>query len=203
MEYICLDIETTGLSAKTDSIIEVAGWHVVDGVPIQKFSELVQPPTYIPYFIERKVGITNNMVKGARVLEEVLPEFFDFCGNLPFVGYNIGFDYRMLVEKGKYMGCDFSLGGTRLGLDVLKLVKKYFSGVLSDKSLESITKYLGIQVQPVNGRGLHCAEYDSYVTKLVLDAFILSNCKGISFEPLDKKDDKVYGEVFNDEVLPF
>ena len=62
--------------------------------------------------------------------------------------------------------------------------------------------YMGINVAPIAGRGLHCAEYDSYITKLVLDAFLRSGCQ-VTFEPMDKKDNKVYGEVFNDEVLPF
>ena len=202
MEYICLDIETTGLSPKTDSIIEIAGWHIVDGVPIKKFSELVQPPTYIPSFIERKTGVTNRMVQTARTVEEVLPEFCNFCGNLPIVGYNIGFDYRMLVEKSKYLGYDFSLGETRYGLDVFKLVRKYLPS-LGSKKLEDVMNYMGIVVPPIDGRALHCAEYDSYITKLVLDAFIVNGCKDVLFTPLDKKDDKVYGEVFNDEVLPF
>ena len=201
MEYICLDIESTGLSAKTDSIIEVAGWHIVDGVPVGKFSELIQPPLYIPNFIESKTGITNRMVQTARVMEEVIPEFFAFCGNLPIVGYNVGFDYRMLVEKGKTIGYDFSLGETRVGLDVFKLVKKYLKD-LPSKKLEDVMNYMGIQVQPIAGRSLHCAEYDSYITKLVLDAFIRSGCN-ISWETLDKKDNKTYGEVFNDETLPF
>lgn len=202
MEYICLDIETTGLSAKTDSIIEVAGWHIIDSVPVGKFSELIQPPTYIPSFIERKTGVTNKMVQTARVMEEVLPEFFAFCGNLPLVGYNIGFDYRMLVEKYQRIGYDFTLGETRYGLDVFKLVKRFLPN-LTSKKLESVMNYMNIRVEPIKGRGLHCAEYDSYITKLILDAFISSGCRDILFEPMDRKDNKVYGEVLNDEVLPF
>lgn len=201
MEYVSLDIETTGLSAKTDSIIEVAGWHIVDGVPIRKFSELIQPPVYIPAFIEKKTGVTNRMVQTARVAEEVLPEFFSFCGSLPIIGYNVGFDYRMLVEKSKLMGYDFSLDCSRKGLDVYKLVKRYLSD-LPQKKLENVMDYMGISVQPIAGRGLHCAEYDSYITKLVLDAFLRSGVN-VQFEQLDKKDTRVYGEVFNDESLPF
>lgn len=204
MEYISLDIESTGLSAKTDSIIELAGWHIVDSVPIRKFSELVQPPMYIPSFIQDKTGITNSMVSGARVIEDVLPEFIQFCGNLPIIGYNVGFDYRMLCEKSKYLGYDFSLGGKRYGLDVYKIIKKYFKD-LPSKKLEDVAKYMNltqVQVPNSDSRRFHSALYDSYITKLILDACLGCNCR-CEFELLEKGDGKQYGEAINEDTLPF
>lgn len=204
MEYISLDIETTGLSAKTDSILEVAGWHIIDSVPVRSFSELIQPPVYIPRFIQDKTGITNSMVSTARPVEDVLPEFIQFCGNLPIIGYNVCFDYTMLCEKAKYLGYDFTLGGKRYGFDVYKVIKKYFKN-LPSKKLEDVASFMNISQVPMpnmGSRGFHSALYDSFVTKLVLDACLNCGCK-CSFDLLERKDNKQYGGFINEEVLPF
>jgi len=202
MEYICLDVETTGLSPMNDSIIEVCGFHIVDGVSVGKFSELIKPFWSIPRYIESTTGITNEMVKDSRDMSEVLPEFFDFCGQLPIVGYNVKFDYNMLVAKSKTICGDFSMGETRRGFDVYSLVRKYMKE-LPSKKLGDVADYMGISLPPIAGRGFHCAEYDAYVTKLIFDAFL---SKGVStkFDYLDKKDrsENLHGRVYNNEELP-
>lgn len=93
-EYICIDIETTGLSCEYDNIIEIAAIRVKQGKMVETFSSLIQPPincygNFIGSFIEELTGITNEMLETAPKPEEVFPKFFDFIGNHILVGHNI------------------------------------------------------------------------------------------------------------------
>ncbi|MDO8491538.1 MAG: helicase C-terminal domain-containing protein [Dehalococcoidia bacterium] len=102
MDQICvsLDLETTGLSAENDDIIEIAavrfqGDHVLDS-----FHTVVNPLRPLPYFIQLLVGITQAEVDAAPRLESVLPGLVSFVGSCPIVGHNIGFDLGFLASKG-------------------------------------------------------------------------------------------------------
>ena len=123
-DYIVLDLETTGFSPETCEIIEIGAWKVKEGVVVDKFCTLVRPLTYIPRDVQSITGITNEMVATCDTMEVILPEFFDFCEDLPFLGHNLPFDYRFLEYRGKFIGVDFSLKGSRLGIDTLYLSKK-------------------------------------------------------------------------------
>lgn len=106
--YIVLDIETTGTKPLESDIIEIGAVYVEDGQAKEKFSMLVKPNEPISDYIRSITGITNEMVENERSIEEVLPEFIDFCRNLPLVGHNIDiFDYRMLKVKAQRLGLAF------------------------------------------------------------------------------------------------
>lgn len=190
MEFISLDIETTGFSYATDDIIEIGAWHFKDGVSIGKFKRLVRPLRRLSTSIQQLTGITDSMVSTAETLDSVLPEFFDFCGNLPIVGYNLPFDYGFLCFKGRVLGLDFTLEGKRQGIDVLRVVKKNCN--LDSYKLPDVCKALGIVD---NENVFHRADFDALVTKLVLDRYI----NVVRFHDLCDKD---LGTPCNDDVLP-
>lgn len=107
--YIVLDIETTGTKPLESDIIEIGAVYVENGQPKEKFSTLVKPNETISEYITSITGITNEMVEDARTIEEVMPEFINFCRDLPLVGHNIDlFDYRMLKVKAERLGLKFS-----------------------------------------------------------------------------------------------
>lgn len=96
-DYVVFDLETTGLSPDSDSIIEIAAVKVINDRPADTFSSFVDPHRRIPEFITDITGITNKMVKGAPPAEEIVPAFIDFCGGLPVLGHNINkFDMRFI-----------------------------------------------------------------------------------------------------------
>jgi ATP-dependent DNA helicase DinG len=87
-----LDIETTGLDPKKDSIIEI-GICLFDGSRVEKeWSKLVNPQCHIPEFIYDLTGISDNMVRKAPVIHDVLDEVAAFIGSNPILGHNIRFD---------------------------------------------------------------------------------------------------------------
>lgn len=201
-DYVSLDFETTGLSPETSDIIEIGAWKVQDGVVVDKYCTLVRPVLYIPRTVQDMTGITMDMVADAQTIEPELLEFFDWLGDMPLLGHNLSFDYRFLCYKGKFVGLDFSLGGTRHGIDTMKLSKDYLT--LSHNKLEDVVHHFGIDVGSRNGQ-FHRAGYDAYATKLVYDRFLYSYPNILSVttpKQLDENDGK-YGRATNMDTLSF
>jgi DNA polymerase-3 subunit alpha (Gram-positive type) len=95
-DFVVLDIETTGLSRHIHKITELAALKVKDGVVVREFDTLVNPQIKIPRFITQLTGITDEMVKDAEPIGNVLPRFARFIGNNVIVAHNATFDYGFL-----------------------------------------------------------------------------------------------------------
>ena len=92
--YVAFDLETTGLNAESDFIIEIGALKVIDGKVCERFIEFVKPPMSIPRHITEITGITNEMVSNAREIKDVVRDFVAFCEDFILVGHNISFDYK-------------------------------------------------------------------------------------------------------------
>lgn len=167
--YVAFDLETTGFSPVSNEILEIGAWLIKDDVAVSKFSELVKPKGYIPLDIQKMTHIYPDMVSDARDIEEVLPEFFEWCGNYPMLSHNLNFDFSFIFSKGKEMGYDFSLNGERLGICTLKLSRDYFPD--KGHKLGDMADAFNIRLSSPNGNSFHRAEYDAYMVKLLYDRF--------------------------------
>jgi DNA polymerase-3 subunit epsilon len=98
-DCVVIDIETTGLDAQFDEIIELSAIKVRNGWATEKFSMLVKPQYDVPEFITELTGITNDVLKDAPVLHEVLTEFMTFIGDEVVIGHNVNFDINFLYDK--------------------------------------------------------------------------------------------------------
>lgn len=92
------DLETTGLQPESDEIIEIGAIRVNRGSDEHtSFQALVQPRKKIPKKITGITGITQEMVDDdGEPLEEALPQFLDFIGDLRLVSFNAEFDMAFL-----------------------------------------------------------------------------------------------------------
>ncbi len=107
--YVIFDLETTGLSPVNDNIIEIGAVKMVNRKIVDRYSTFVNPQMPIPFNIEQLTGINDQMVVDARVIEEVLPEFLEFCKDAVMVAHNAGFDVSFIKEKSKtVLGREFS-----------------------------------------------------------------------------------------------
>lgn len=93
---ISLDLETTGLDARRDAIIEIGVVKFRGGEVLETFSTFVDPGRRIPPGITDLTGITQDDVKGAPSLFDALPQLTAFVRNLPIIGHNISFDLDFL-----------------------------------------------------------------------------------------------------------
>ncbi len=78
-EYCVLDIETTGLSYRTEKITELGAIKIKNGEIIDTFECFVNPEKPIPYEVIKVTHITDDMVRDAETIDKVLPKFLEFC----------------------------------------------------------------------------------------------------------------------------
>lgn len=201
-DYISFDLETTGLSSVQHEIIEIGAWKVQDSIVVSKFSTLVKPLGRISLDIQRLTGITPDMVADACSIEEIMPSFIDFCGDLPLLGYSLPFDYEFICRKAKPMGYDFTLDGNRAGIDVLSLCRKYVKN--RHHKLQEMAEYFGVAVNPETAN-YHRAEFDAYVTKLIYDRFVYTSesIPNVTIPQLLSKEFPLYGKAVRNETLSF
>ncbi len=128
--YVAVDLETTGLDAERDAIIEVGAVKFRGEEVLGTFESLVDPNRPIPYKIQHLTGITPDDVRNAPPLFEVLPSLSRFVGNNPIVGHNVGFDLGFLRRRGLFQahaGIDtFELAGI-----LLPHAARYSLGILA------------------------------------------------------------------------
>ena len=135
-EYIVLDIETTGLSFRTEKITEIGAVKVKNGEVVDTFECFVNPKIPIPQRIVEITGITDEMVRDAETIDKVMPKFLRFIGDLKLVAHNADFDIGFL----KYNAESLDLKMDNEYIDSLKLsrqlypeFKKHKLGILADK----------------------------------------------------------------------
>jgi|YNPNPStandDraft_1061719.scaffolds.fasta_scaffold10509_3 DNA polymerase-3 subunit epsilon/ATP-dependent DNA helicase DinG len=98
--YVALDLETTGLDAERDSIIEVGAVKFRGKEVLGTWSSLVNPSRPIPYRITQLTGLRDEDVQNAPALKSVLPDLVQFVGNAPIVGHSVQFDLEFLARQG-------------------------------------------------------------------------------------------------------
>ncbi|WP_227395507.1 PolC-type DNA polymerase III [Jeotgalibacillus aurantiacus] len=94
--YIVFDVETTGLSAVYDKIIELAAVKMKEGEIIDRFERFANPHHALSATTINLTGITDDMVRNAPEIEEVLGDFKEWCEDHTLVAHNASFDMGFL-----------------------------------------------------------------------------------------------------------
>lgn len=152
--FCVFDLETTGLSAESDRIIEIGAVKVVDGKVTETFSSMVDPLIPLPDKIKTLTHIEDADVKGQPLIADVLPDFYKFSHGTILVGQNIPFDYGFISAKGKPLGIFFDNDK----MDTIPLARKYYPQI-GKYNLDSLAKFFGVINQ-----GAHRAIYDAFAT---------------------------------------
>jgi len=97
--YVVLDIETTGLEATKDEIIEIGAILIDRGKETGQMEKLVQCRSEIPTEITRLTGISReNLEQSGVSLKNAVEQLLDFAEDLPFVCHNASFEKSFLQE---------------------------------------------------------------------------------------------------------
>jgi len=163
--YVALDIETTGLNAERDAIIEVAAVQFRDGEVLRTWSTLVNPKRRLPYKIQLLTGIKPEDLQSAPTISAVTAPLVRFVKDYPVVGHSVRFDLAFLRQHG------ISLRNP--ALDTFQLASILMPEVTS-YSLGALTDALGIEV-----KSHHRALADALATK---DLFLALVDRGLELD---------------------
>ena len=141
-EYCILDIETTGLSFRTEKITEFGIMKYKNGEVIDSFESFVNPEKPIPKEVVDITNITDEMVKDAPTIKEIMPKVLEFIGDSVLVAHNADFDIGFIKYNCKQLGLELNntyIDTLRLAKDLFPGYKKYKLGIIADN--------LGIKVE--------------------------------------------------------
>ena len=107
-EFVAFDLETTGLSSRTDRIIEIGAVVLKNGQELDRFQTFVDPERKLDRKIVDLTGITDDMLVGAPKIEEVLPKFLEFVGSRVLVAHNSDFDTGFIRAECARLGYEYN-----------------------------------------------------------------------------------------------
>ena len=140
--FVVFDLETTGIGAKNNEIIEIGAVKVVDQTIVDRYSVFVDPQRPIPYKIEQLTGINDSMVHGAKLITEILPEFLEFCKGCVMVAHNASFDMGFIHQKSKDQGLDSDF----TVVDTVSMSRALLPH-LGKHTLDHVAKELGVSLE--------------------------------------------------------
>lgn len=161
--YVVFDVETTGLSAIYNDLIQVAASKMYKGNIIAEFDEFINPGHPLSAFTTELTGITDDHVKNAKPLVQVLKEFQEFCKDTVLVAHNASFDVG-------FMNANYERHSlpkiTQPVVDTLEFARNLYPEY-KRHGLGPLTKRFGVALEHH-----HMANYDAEATGRLLFIFI-------------------------------
>lgn len=141
LDYVCVDIETSGGDIHTAEIVEIGAVKVVGGEIVDKYNTLVKPENPVNPYTARINGITDDDLKNSPVIENIFDDFLSFIGDNILLGHNIAaFDLQIIRGVGmrlkKYVKNQY--------LDTLYVAKQLLPD-LPSHSMATLCEYYGIE----------------------------------------------------------
>ncbi|WP_042349679.1 exonuclease domain-containing protein [Bacillus massiliigorillae] len=106
LDVVVLDIETTGFyPEKGDEIISIGAIKIKKGIVLedQSFYSLIHCKREIPKEVTDLTSITNEQVKNAPLLLDVLVHFFKFTQNSPLVAHHSNHEKNFLQHTSRQL----------------------------------------------------------------------------------------------------
>ena len=161
--YIAFDVETTGLSAERDRIIEVGAVIFENGIPVDKFGTLVNAMVRIPSAATAVNHITDQMIANAPSEREVYAKLIEFLGDAltgatAICAHNARFDMDFLSETLERLGYDAEI----YYIDTLSLSRSMVKGLENYKQNTVATHF------DLVNQNAHRAESDAEICGSIL-----------------------------------
>ena len=137
-EFIAFDLETTGLDAASDEIIEVGIARFRGGELVDQYQSLVKPSKSIPAEITQLTGIDQEDVEDQPRIQEILKDVARIVEGLPLVAHNAQFDVAFL---GKHHPLD-----ANLVIDTVELASIMLPSAVR-YNLGSLAQAMGIELE--------------------------------------------------------
>lgn len=146
LEYVVVDVETTGWSPEDARITEIGAVRMRAGRVLGEFSTLVDPAMPVPPDIEALTGISSSMVASAPPPADVLPAWLRFAQGGVLTAHNARFDLGFLTAACGSCGLpwpDFAV------LDTVALARQVLvQGEVPDCKLGTLAGYFRAGTTP-------------------------------------------------------
>ncbi|WP_156289097.1 PolC-type DNA polymerase III [Oceanobacillus salinisoli] len=156
--YVVFDVETTGLSAVYDTIIELAAVKIHQGEIIDRFEDFANPHHPLSQTTIELTGITDEMVKDAPEVEEVLKNFHEWMEDAILVAHNASFDMGFLNQGLKKISYEKAKNPV---IDTLELAR-FLYPELKNHRLNTLSKHLDVELTQ-HHRAIYDAEATGYI----------------------------------------
>ena len=153
--YVVFDVETTGLSAVYDTIIELAAVKMHKGNVIGEFEQMIDPGHRLSKTTVDLTGITDEMVRGSKSEKEVLEMFHEFTGDAILVAHNATFDMGFLNTSYTRHNMPEAMNPVIDTLELSRFLHPHFK----NHRLNVLAKKFGVNLEQH-----HRAVYDSETT---------------------------------------
>ncbi len=161
--FTVVDLETTGGRAGPGTIIEIGAYRMVGRRILDSFQTLIRPHGPVPRFITGLTSITDEMVREAPPIEQVLPSFRDFLGDSVLVAHNAAFDFAFLDFEFRRL---FGIGLGNPVLCTLRMARRFLPS-LKRKRLDALAEHFGLSTA-----GRHRGLGDARMAAELLSIFI-------------------------------
>ena len=141
--FVVLDFETTGFSPNYHEIIEIGACKVVNGEILDSFSSFVNPRREISKKTTNLTTITNDDVRKAPFIEDILPKFMEFCKGSILVAHNAEFDSNHLYHNLRRLNM---YNGKIPFIDTLGVARARYNKKLKKFGLEDLCKMFGVSL---------------------------------------------------------
>jgi len=175
--FTIFDFETTGLYPYSgDKICEIGAIRMEPGGGKQiRFHSMVDPERAVSDGAFAVNGITENMLKGAPTIDQILPDFIKFIEKSVLVAYNAGFDLGFLEYA---LGEDKSILNDYAVVDALVLARRLFPGI-GRYNLANVARSLGIRSSSREHRAMSDANMTLRIFQKELDILLSYGARSV------------------------
>lgn len=173
-DFVVLDVETTGLSAYRDRIVEVSAIRFRDFEPVEQFHSFVNPEDPIPERATSIHGITDEMVKDAPTFGQIADNLVSFIGKDNLVGHNLAFDLKFIVSSGADITQQKRRYYDTLAIAKSKLQRERYDGrnefapnTVSNFKLGTLCSHMGVMYVEAHRSQIDCLVTGSLFKKFV------------------------------------
>ncbi len=171
---VVFDVETTGLSAAVDRIIEIGAVKLVGGQVVDELSILCDPGVPLKPKIVDLTGITDLMLRGKESPAEGVEKLLAFIGDAAVAAHNAPFDMGMLMAECARMGRSFQAPV----IDTLTFARRVYPQQKSYR-LGAVCRLLGVSLKNAH-RAVHDAAATAQCLQKMLEAMAKREVKLLS-----------------------
>jgi DNA polymerase-3 subunit epsilon len=165
IDFVIVDVETTGWTPEEAAITEIGAVRVSGGQICGQFSCLINPGAAIPDSVAALTGIDDALVSAAPPLATVLPMFLAFARGCVLTAHNAPFDLGFLTAACRACGLPWPAFEV---LDTVELARRVLGeGEVPDCKLATLASFFGARTAP-----RHRALPDALATADVLTALL-------------------------------